>query len=368
MKKVLRIIPLLLLFVFLADHSAAQLNRKAIKKNNKRMRNYKGAKNTFDKSKRYNSIGITLNSLNYFGDLAPKEGWASTDISFTRPGFGASFSHRFGPRYTLTAEYLWGTLKGNDFESADASDENAQFRYVRNLSFRNRVNELTVKAVFDAFKNESSYITRVTLTPYAYAGVSLIYHNPKGYVHPDSGLPEAGTWVALQPLGTEGQFSDLDEADANFGIKPYSRIQIGIPFGIGARYKLNQAMDFAFEIGTRYLFTDYIDDVSTNYVDQDNFDSDLAWYMSDRSRERTDAASGAERDLNQIANTTGVEASGFDTNSWLIQTAPFGGFGQQGPAEFPSKRGGSGDNDIYWVTTLKVSYILGGKFMKAKFR
>ena len=44
------------------------------------MRNYKGGKNTFDKSKRYNSFGVTVNSFNYFGDLSPSDGWASTEI------------------------------------------------------------------------------------------------------------------------------------------------------------------------------------------------------------------------------------------------------------------------------------------------
>ena len=64
------IVGLLILFItsFVVSEADAQLNRKKLKKNNKRMRNFKGKKNNFDKSKKYNYIGLSLNSFNYFGD------------------------------------------------------------------------------------------------------------------------------------------------------------------------------------------------------------------------------------------------------------------------------------------------------------
>jgi len=358
MHKLLKIVFLFFVLALFADQSLAQLSRKTIKKNNKKMRNFKGGYNTFDKSKKYNSFGITVNSFNYFGDLAPKSGMFSTDISFTRPAFGATFGHRFGPRYTLQADFFWGTLMGSDYESADPNDINHKSRYIRNLQFRNRIKELSVTAVFDLYKNESSYITRIDLTPYAFLGVSVLHHNPKGYVEDNAvshttgiPLPEAGTWVELQPLGTEGQFSDLAETDANFGIEPYSKIQVAIPFGIGIRYKVNQAMDLSFEVGTRYLFTDYIDDVSASYVDLDKLPSDLSRYMSDRSQQ-AEAISGATRDI----PTERVSYNGYTV---------IPGYGQEGLEYI---RGGAKDNDVYWTTTLRISYIIGGKFVKAKFR
>lgn len=358
MNKLLKVTSLLFVLMFFADQSIAQLSRKAIKKNNKSMRNFKGGYNNFDKSKKYNVFGITVNSLNYFGDLAPKPGVFSTDISFTRPAFGATFAHRFGPRYTLQADFFWGTLSGSDYESADPNDANQKPRYIRNLQFRNRIKELSLTAVVDLYKNESSYITRIDLSPYAFLGVSVLHHNPKGYVEDNAvshstgiPLPEAGTWVELQPLGTEGQFSDLAETDVNFGIEPYSKIQIAIPFGIGIRYKLNQAMDLSFEIGTRYLFTDYIDDVSASYVDLDKLPDDLSRYMSDRSQQ-TEAIDGATRDI----PTERVSYNGY---SVIL------GYGQEAVGNI---RGGAKDNDVYLVTTLRASYIIGGKFVKAKFR
>lgn len=356
MTKILRAAIFFAILSLTLGEGYSQLNRKNIKKNNKRMSNFKGKKNTFDKNKRYNYIGFTVNSLNYFGDLSPLSKALSTDISFTRPGFGLTFAHRFGPRYTFRGDFMYGTLSGSDFESADPSDEIAKFRYVRNLHFRNRIKELTLTAVFDLFKNEASYITRAAWTPYAYLGLSVLHHNPKAYVAEDSGLPEAGSWVELKPLGTEGQNGDILDTDVNAGIKPYKNIQIAIPFGIGIRYKLNQAMDLSFEMGTRYLFFDYIDDVSANYVDVSRFSDPLAAYMSDRSRELTDAVTGDVRDAAIINDVTGGTVG---------QATPFSGYG----TEFRDNvRGNKNDNDVYMVATIRVTYILGGKFMKAKFR
>lgn len=344
----------LLLFMLFGYSAEAQLNRKTIRKNNKRMRNFKGKKQNFTKEKKYNSIGITINALNYFGDLAPRNGFGSTDISFTRPGIGVDFSHRFGPRYTLRGSFIYGTLRGDDFESADPNDEDAKYRYARNLSFRNRVKELAVTAVFDLFKNESSYISRVQWTPYAYTGIAVFHHNPQGYVSDDSGLPEAGSWVDLEPLGTEGQYSDLPDDAVNVGIEPYKKIQIAIPFGIGVRYRLNQVFDLSFEMGTRFTFTDYLDDVSQNYVDPDVLNSDLARYMADRSGQAS-SAEGSVRDLALIQTfTSDRDANGI-----------FDGYGTEGRDNL---RGGKNDNDLYFVTTIRLSYIIGATFTRAKFR
>ena len=49
------------------------------------------------------------------------------------------------------------------------------------------------------FKTEKVLKKEYKLTPYGFLGIGLLYHNPKGYFAPED------EWVALQPLGTEGQ-------------------------------------------------------------------------------------------------------------------------------------------------------------------
>ncbi|HEY3404559.1 MAG TPA: DUF6089 family protein [Ohtaekwangia sp.] len=345
---------LAVLIVSGAEEAYGQLNRKAIKKNNRRMSTYRGRKSTFSKEKVYSMVGFSLSALNYYGDLAPKPSRFSTDISYTRPAIGISFAHRFGPRYTLTATFMYGGLRGSDSESADETDqENGMYRYQRNLSFRNRIKELSVVASIDLFENQATYISRVAWTPYLFAGLSVFHHNPQAQVPETdlSGNPlsKAGDWVDLQPLGTEGQHSDLDKGDVNYGIKPYKRIQPAIPFGIGARFRLNEVLDISAEWGFRYLFTDYIDDVSQNYIDLGELDSELARAMSYRSNEVVDPS------------MLQLEPSRNGAPSYMLLP----GYGKEHP---DNMRGNKDDKDIFMVTTVKVTYILGKTFHRAKFR
>jgi hypothetical protein len=356
---------LAVLVLLSAEEGFAQMNRKAIKKNNRRISHFRGKKFHFGKEKVYNALGISLNAMNYYGDLAPRPSRISTDIGFTRPALGLSFSHRFGPRYTLTGSFMYGTLSGNDNESADQGDEkNGIYRYRRNLMFRNRIKELSVVAVFDLLENQATYISRVKWTPYAFLGVAAFHHNPQGLV-PDTGvdgqpLANAGEWVKLRPLGTEGQYATLQNTDGNYGIKPYKLFQVAIPFGIGARFRLNEVMDLSAEIAFRYLFTDYVDDVSRNYVDLGIFGNDeLAKAMSYRSFELPEYQPVA-------SNTNLTNYIGRDGKQYFVVA----GYGQEFTSEdgWSNKRGNSGDRDIYTVTTFRLTYILGKTFHRAKFR
>lgn len=347
---------LAVIFVVLgtSTDSVGQFNRRTIKRNNKRIATFTGKKH-FGKEHVYSGIGFSLNALNYYGDLSPLPNKFSTDISFTKPGFGISFFHRFGPRYSLIAQFMYGTLKGADAESAKATDlGNGVFRKERNLSFRNRVKEFSLVAVFDLFENEGTYISRVRWTPYVFLGIAAFLHNPQA-IAPKTYLdgtpnPKAGQWVDLQPLGTEGQYSTLLPTDVNYGIKPYSLLQVAIPFGAGARFRLNEVFDLWADVGFRYTFTDYLDDVSRNYVDLGAIKDPLAQAMSYRSNEiPIDPLFGNQSYVGRDGKTYNV----------------VNGYG----SEFKdNNRGNKKYNDIYMVTSVKITYILGATFHRAKFR
>ncbi|MBX2964996.1 MAG: hypothetical protein KF845_02535 [Cyclobacteriaceae bacterium] len=337
-----------LFMTLITDEAEAQMNRRNIKKNNKRIASYRGKKSNFGKDKVYNAVGVSLNAFNYFGDLSPSPKRISTDIGFTRPAIGASFTHRFGPRYQLTGSFMYGGIRGADSESADPGDvENGAFRYVRNLSFRNRIKELSVVAQVDLFENMATYISRVQWTPYVYAGVAVFHHNPQAQVPATDllGNPfsDAGQWVNLQPLKTEG--------------KSYSLIQPAIPFGLGARFRLNEVMDIAAEFGFRYTFTDYLDDVSGYYVDLNTLSSEKAKALSYRSNE----VQPVNARVQEILANTYNGYTGFTTVS---------GYGHINSTGERNLRGSAkkNDRDIYMVTSVRLTYILGKTFHKAKFR
>jgi hypothetical protein len=251
-------------------------------------------------------------------------------------------------------------LKGSDRESADQGDEeNGIFRYQRNLSFRNRIKELSIIASIDLFENQATYISRVAWTPYAFAGLSVFHHNPQAQVPKQdvwgNPFPNAGEWVDLQPLGTEGQHADLPDGAANKGIKPYKRVQVAIPIGIGARFRLNEVIDVSGEIGFRYTFTDYLDDVSRNYVDLEVLDSELARALSYRSNEFMTPA--------EIASFKDPASPNYNPSTSAYPTIT--GYGSESKQNI---RGSKNDKDIFMVTTVRVTYILGKTFHRAKFR
>ncbi|MCG8307455.1 MAG: DUF6089 family protein [Cytophagales bacterium] len=354
---------LLLFFsiILVHDVSAQRKSKGYLKRKNRKIGNYKGGSIHFDKNKRYLSLGASLDAVNYFGDLAPKSQIASTNISFTRPAFTIFGSFRYTPNLTLRGSLSWGRIVGDDFKSADPQGADSKFRYIRNMSFRNDIKELAFTAVWDIYGNHGTFLNRVSFTPYAFAGLAVFHHNPKARA-PEldkfgQPLEEAGEWVALRDLGTEGQLSE------HYNVKQYSVIQPSIPFGIGLRAKLQKRLDFEFEVGYRFLFTDYLDDVSGNYVDLGALDSELARAMSDRSREPTGVVSGDPRDFEVIEANTNLYTytSQFDGREYTV----YAGYGQDHPS---ANRGFSNDKDIYIVTSFKISYIISGSFRRAKFR
>lgn len=304
-------------------------------------------------NRRYNSIGISFDALNYYGDLAPLPKKISTDFSLTRPGVGLYFTRKYGTFYSLQASLLYGTIKGSDNESADKSDmQNGIFRYQRNLSFRNRIKELSVIAVFDFLKNLSTYQYRSTCTPYAFFGVTLFHHNPQAKAPmtdlDGNQLAKGGEWVDLRPLGTEGQNASLKSTDANYKIKPYSLIQIAIPFGIGVRFRASSNVDISGEFSFRYVFTDYLDDVSRNYVDLGAFgNNELAKSLSYRS--------------NEIITPDYPYVSTYDGKTYNV----FRGYGSEHQSNV---RGNKNDRDLYTVMSVKAAYILKKKFAQSRRR
>ncbi|HAS42551.1 MAG TPA: hypothetical protein DCS93_18875 [Microscillaceae bacterium] len=289
----------------------------------------------------YWSVGAQVNVANYFGDLNPWTQYVGADPKFTRPSFMIHATRKFGRRIHVRANFGWALLRGDDFISAAVFKPEHQPRYARNLHFRNDVKEFGITGIFDIFPSSRRTVVRtksprargrmirerVKWTPYVFAGVGLILHNPRAKTPESLG----GEWVALQPLGTEGQQTGLPQYQA-----PYSLVQPVFPVGIGVRWKLNQRIDIGVEMGLRITLTDYLDDVGGNYPVAADLQSDLARAMSNRTLETTSAVFGTER-------AVVIRAADGDI------------------------RGNSNENDMYLVTGFHVYYILGNFFRRPRF-
>lgn len=192
---------------------------------------------------------------NYFGEMVnPK------DIGKTRYNIVLGTEYYLNQRLSVRGELTYFRLAGND----DLADDD---RVERNLSFFSGNLEFTAVGTVSLMRMGKRFYQRPRLNLYGFAGVGLLYTNPKAE-------RENGQKVALQPLQTEG-------------IR-YSRIQPVIPYGLGLKYVPHPFYNVILEMGYRITFTDYLDDVSsTRYPpDPSILKSDLSREMSDRRRER----------------------------------------------------------------------------------
>ncbi len=278
----------------------------------------------FNRRKLYNTVSVHLNVMNYFGDLVPKTSFTSLRLGATRPNLGISYMHRFSPRLSGRGGLSYGRISGADNLAADRADNDASYRYYRNLSFRNDLVEASGVAIIDLFENRGTYLKRREFAPYVFAGLAAFHHNPKAELN--------GEFIALQPLGTEGQQKGYA------GRKPYKRLQFSVPFGAGVRYKLDRQYDIGFEIGWRKTFTDYLDDVSTTYADRASLPTDQAALLANRSTDLVSKLSQADQ----------------------IKYSGYGVAGQ--------KRGTDNEDDWYIVSGFNFSYILTPSQKSPKFR
>jgi opacity protein-like surface antigen len=189
-----------------------------------------------------NRLHVTLfgGFSNYQGDLQNKP--FTLDQAHLALGGGLS--------YDITSHIaIRGELKYGRIEAADRY--NIPSLQKRNLSFASKLYEASLLGEYTFLDMDFSQIS-----PYVFAGFALYHFSPYAF-------DTTGKKVFLQPLSTEGQ--GLPEYPDR---KVYQRTQIAIPFGGGVKFRVRDNVNLGFEIGMRKLFTDYLDDVSTTYVDE----------------------------------------------------------------------------------------------------
>jgi hypothetical protein len=210
----------------------------------------------------YFYVGAAAGTTNYKGDLDD-----NFTLKFTKPGLVLLGGLKFNSHMSLRLTFTQGWMSASDAKAARDIP-----RRRRNLSFRSPLEEVSLQLVYEFFANNRKYQYRPQFTPFVFGGVSIFRFNPQAKL--------GNEWYDLQPLGTEGQFlpscTDCPE--------PYKLVQVSIPFGAGVRYRLTKKIDLNLEMGVRKTFTDYIDDVSSEYPDMDALlaSNPTAYLLSDR--------------------------------------------------------------------------------------
>ncbi len=177
-----------------------------------------------------------LGASNYRGDL----GNAPFPLSHSHPAGGLGFLYEINDRMGVRMDATFGKISGADSYGGPNKS--------RNLSFTSDLAEISLSfdyILFDLYDYKVS--------PYFFAGIGRFGFNP--YTKDKN-----GNTVFLAELNTEG------EGFYN-GRKAYKTKQTAIPFGGGVMWAIDDNHRIAIELGIRKTFTDYLDDVSTTYVD-----------------------------------------------------------------------------------------------------
>jgi hypothetical protein len=212
--------------------------------------------------------GYTIGTSNYFvGDLVPSF-FSLKDMHLS----GSLFCRYYPSKYvSFVSAMSYATISGRD-----AGWGKYPYRAIRNLSFKSNILEWNVSTEINLIGYQP-VIHNHKFSPYITIGLGVFHFNPKSYY--------GGQWYALQPLGTEGQgipgFKDR-----------YKRVQICVPFGGGLKFGFNPYKEHYFtvhiEAVLRKTTTDYLDDVSTNYVPLEllkKYNGDLSAELSIRADE-----------------------------------------------------------------------------------
>lgn len=212
-------------------------------------------------------IGGSAGIMNSLTDLGGRKGTGKdflTDLNLkvSKPSYSLYIMGMYRGYLGIRLEGTFGKIGSYD-SILKKRDPDLIGRYGRNLSFRSSITDvqlaLEIHPLFFKYYNEDE---APYFSPYIVAGIGYFSFNPQAYLN--------GRWHNLQPLHLEGQgFEEYP------GRKNYKLNQFNIPLGVGIRYEINSYLFTRFEVVYRKLFTDYLDDVSTNYVDPSLFSNYL---------------------------------------------------------------------------------------------
>jgi hypothetical protein len=269
-------------------------------------------------------VGASIGGMNCFTDLGGKQGVGKKflkDYNFKNTQLCGSiyFNVMYKYEFCFRLEGTFGQVKAYDSILKKVGPSTFG-RYERNLSFRSPIMELMAAVEIHPlfiFGNYNEDWRPPSISPYILAGIGFFKFNPQAKLN--------NVWVDLQPLHTEGQgFANYPER------KEYKLNQVNFPLGIGLKYELSSLFNIRTELVYRILQTDYLDDVSTTYIDQSEFSNYL---------------SGIKLNQALLLNKR-------STNTTVWKTDP------------GSQRGNPKTNDAYFSFNLKIGLIIGRERIK----
>jgi hypothetical protein len=284
------------------------------------------------KAQYYWDFGGGVGVANILGDMGGKELTRRdfvADLKFqeTRQAVNGFARYKIAQMFSIKAGINYQCLRGADSLSSNPA------RYYRNLSFRNQTWEASATCQFFFYEVNDlghTYRYKDNFRAYVGLGVGALYHNPKAYYTAPGNA--TGEWVKLRPLMTENH--------------SYTKVTMTIPAEIGFYFTVNKHYRIGWNLSWRTTFTDYLDDVSSQYADPNDLSSPLAVALADRTDHNAADAYGA---------TLSPPQPGWGNNFGYASYTD-----SDGKQHF-NKRGDPSHNDSFITSNVEFSYTIRGK-------
>ncbi len=237
--------------------------------------------------KRYrNEFSAGIGVSNFLGDLGGRDLVGSDfiwDLEISQTKMAVQFNHMYylARKIGMRTNLSYAKVAGDDALTQE------MFRHNRNLNFESKIYEASMIFEIQFVKENVGNIYNLRSTTgkrlglrslqlgfYGVVGIGGFYYNPMG-------IAANGAKVELRPLRTEGQ-------GLPGGPDQYGKFSLAVPVGLGIRRSFNRFWGMKLEMAHRFTFTDYIDDVSTVYYNN----NDLATEVSPLSAQMADPSLG----------------------------------------------------------------------------
>lgn len=269
-------------------------------------------------------VGVHVGGANYLGEMGGVEKtrrdfiW-DMKMSQTSYAVGAFARRKLTRMVSVNAGVMHIRIQG-----ADALSTNRE-RFGRNLNFRNSLTEVYFRPEVTVFQDNDfggrgTYKTDFRM--FAYIGAAAYIHNPQGQIN------RSGEFYDLQPLNTE--------------LADYSLTGLAVPVGLGFHVTKKRRHRIGFDFGWRTTFTDYLDDVSTTYINPELL-KDGPGGLAHQLQDQSSYVYEANPDY-----PIGPEQYGYTDEG-----------GESPPSN--NRRGDPTHNDSYLTTTVTYSYVLRGQ-------
>lgn len=276
-------------------------------------------------------IGVSTGFTNYYGDLGNGEfmqkssmnpGLAVTVRNLIPSSPGRTISHS---SFNLEARISWNRIQYDESLPVDGKSGWALQNFGRGLNFRNDLLGFSSHFRYTFYPNRRLPPQKQRLSFFVFTGAGVFYGRPKADLFrgdvdlanryffwrdgtirdtPQSSgmgnvIGKDGVYETdLIQWRTEGQGSGGESSPS---VPQYSPWNIGIPLAAGFQFSPNRLMKLSVEFAYYIFFTDYLDDVSTDYATDkqlaqlfpgDRLQQELAGYISDPTGYGTNGMKG----------------------------------------------------------------------------